>query len=171
MFLFVVYALGAWYLAFRWRRRVIGVLSIAIGLGLLAFFNLIHYRVAAVVGYESLLPAFRVLMYPYMAFVGGLALYLFSFPREVRPGAVQCRSCWYDFESLVAEYGDDTRCPECGTTVAEGRTRRGRRLARQRRDAMASLPVVSGAYTSVLAADQANGHAEQQDQRGQPAHE
>lgn len=146
MFIFVVYAIAVWFAAFRWRRRFLGIAIIVLSLVLLAFFNLMHYRVAAYFSYEALLPVFRVLMYPYMVFVGGLGLYLFSFPRELRRDVVQCRACWYDLDALVAESGESARCPECGATRDEARTRRGRRAARRRRHAISRVapPVLAG---------------------------
>ncbi|MGP1272276.1 MAG: hypothetical protein ACTS22_02985 [Phycisphaerales bacterium] len=153
MFLFVLYAVAVWFVAFRWRRRAAGLAAIGVAVGALALFNLVHYRVAAFFEYDRYIAAFRVIMYPYMAFVGGIGLYLFSFPRELRRGAVQCRACWYDLGALADEAGRVARCPECGATPAEARTRKGRRQARRRLRAHAA-PV-----SSLLAPHHAHRHA------------
>lgn len=162
MHLFVVYAVTVWYVAFRWRRKLGGIAVIAAAMVGLHFFNLIHGDFAAMFAYDERI--FRGLMYPYMVLVAAVGLYLFSFPRELPRGRVHCRACWFDL-SDHEDLDDDTPCPECGTTPAEARSRKGRRTARRRLarpQPLAEVPGIAITPDDWSAADDAHGYPDQQ---------
>lgn len=130
MILFVAYALAVWFLAYQQRRRARALLVISGALLVLHTVNVAHGWVAARYDYTHLLPVFRVLMYPYMALVAAMGLFLAVMPRRL--ALVPCRLCEYELHELTAELGPDVACPECGTTPSQASTRAGRRLARRR---------------------------------------
>ncbi len=135
MLLFVFFAVLVWYGAFTGRRRIGGIAALAAGMGLLFAVNMVHYRVAQMFGYEHLVPVFRVILYPYIVLVGSVGLFMVWLPIELPRGELHCRACTYDLSDLKVEVMGGDPCPECGATLAEAATRKGRRLARRRRHA------------------------------------
>lgn len=165
MHLFVAYAVVVWYLCFRWRRHLAGLAAIIVAMVGMHLFNLVHNDAAAIIGYDPRI--FRGLMYPYMGLVAAVGVYLFSFPRELPRGLVHCRACWFDLsdhEELTA----DTPCPECGTTRAEAKSRKGRKAAKRR---LANTKPAAEIQGLVLIAEPQSpaGHAES-DSHQQHAH-
>ncbi|MEM9167507.1 MAG: NADH-quinone oxidoreductase subunit J [Planctomycetota bacterium] len=164
MFLFVIYALAVWFAAFRWRRQILGLGAVIGGVLLLELFNVVHGRIASYWHYGDLLVVFRVVMYPYMVLVAMVGIYLALLPKELNRSEHACRACFYDLGALVDEMDDHTPCPECGTTIAEASTRKGRRDARRR--ARARARVAAGP----LPAEHADAHPERQHADRQPGH-
>ena len=130
MLLFVVYAVLLCYGAFVGRRRFGGFAAIAAGMLVLVMVNTVHGHIARVFHYEQLLPVFRVLMYPYMGLVFVCGMFFAMLPIELPRGELHCRLCRYDLTDLLEEMYAGGRCPECGATLAQTHTRKGRRLAR-----------------------------------------
>jgi len=170
MLLFVAYAVLVWYGAFSGRRRIGGIAAIGAGLFLLFIVNRVHYDVARVFGYEQLVPVFRVLLYPYIALVGSVGIFLVLLPIDLPRGDLHCLACRYDLSDLREEVESGSPCPECGATLAEAKTRRGRRLARNRRHALSKLPQESLPGISLASAEgEAGEGARDQHQHRQPA--
>ena len=140
MLLFVANAVLVWYGAFSGRRRLGGLAATAAGLFLLFIVNRVHYDVARAFGYEQLVPVFRVLLYPYIVLVGSVGIFLVMLPIDLPRGDLHCLACRYDLSDLREEVESGSPCPECGATLAEAKTRRGRRIARKRRHAMSRCP-------------------------------
>lgn len=163
MFLFVAYALIVWYASLKWRRRAAGLAAIIVALFGMHLFNMVHGDIARTFGYDENI--FRGLMYPYMALVAGVGLYLFSFPRELPRGRVHCRACWFDL-SDHEDLSPDTPCPECGTTANEAKTRKGRKAARRRLAHVGPTQPIQGLVLApepaASAADDANRDPNQQ---------
>ena len=139
MLLFVFFAILVWYGCFQGRRRMGGVAALLGGLLVLLMVNAVHFRVAQIFGYEHLVPVFRVLLYPYIALVGCVGLFMVTLPIDLPRGELHCKACRYDLTDLKQEVLEGDPCPECGATIAEASTRKGRRLARKRRHARNKL--------------------------------
>lgn len=172
MLLFVAYAVLVWYGAFSGRRRAGGFAAVGAGMFLLFTVNAIHLHVAQAFGYEHLVPVFRVLLYPYIAMVGLIGVFLVTLPIELPRGELHCRACRYDLSDLVQEVRAGSPCPECGATLAEASTRRGRRAARRRRHALGrvEMPSMPGIRVG-LGAQQPGDRADDQHQHRQAADE
>ena len=93
MLLFVFFAVLVWYGAFVGRRRLGGIAAIAAGIAVLLAINAMHFRVAQIFGYEHLVPVFRVILYPYIALVGAVGLFMVWLPIELPRGELHCRAC------------------------------------------------------------------------------
>lgn len=172
MLLFVAYAVLVWYGAFSGRRRLGGFAAIGAGLFVLLTVNAVHLHVAQALGYEHLVPVFRVLLYPYIAMVVAVATFLVLLPIELPRGEIHCRVCRYDLSDLKEEVRAGSPCPECGTTLAEGLTRKGRRTAHRRRRAMSRLePEPVTGISLGLAPHQPHDRAQDQHEHRQPADE
>lgn len=103
MFIFGLYTVIVWWLAFGWRRRWLGALSVTMGtLGMFGIKGLL-----ALLPEPS--PLMDVLIIPYAAllFIGGV--YIVALPRPRR--ILACKSCLYDMKGHEEE---GARCPECG---------------------------------------------------------
>ncbi len=111
MFAFVLYAILVWYLAIRWRRRLIGLVSLAAGLAGIAFIGYFHLLLSRWTDGAIYLPLLQIMLYPYGLLVGGAGLFMVCLPRR-RPTAY-CKACSYDLAGLDPEID---RCPECGST-------------------------------------------------------
>lgn len=110
MFIFVLYALGVWYLCGKYRRQWKGILWIVLGVGGIALVGWIHYRAAIYFGRGMYFSVMAHLLVPYgglVAFLGGAIL---TFPRK--RCADRCFTCGYD---LVGHEVAEPICPECGT--------------------------------------------------------
>lgn len=172
MLLFVFFAVLVWYGAFTGRRRLGGIAALAAGIVVLLAINAVHYRVAQIFGYEHLVPVFRVILYPYIALVGAVGLFMVWLPIELPRGELHCRACMYDLSDLKVEVMGGDPCPECGATLAEASTRKGRRLARKRRHARGRLapePMMGIQLRS--APQEAQDTANDQDEQWKPADE
>jgi hypothetical protein len=132
MLLFVFYAVLVWYGAFRGRRRFVGLAVLLVGILFLLLVNRVHLEVARAYNYDEYVAVFRVLLYPYIIFVGSVSLFLVSLPIELPKGELHCKVCRYDLSDLKDEVLSGEPCPECGATIQEASSRGGRRLARKR---------------------------------------
>ncbi len=114
LILFVVYAVVTWYLVCRWRRTWRGALTLWVamsGLTAVAFF---HLKLNDWTNGTIYLRQMQTLLYPYIALVMGVGLFLFLLPRLPSSGFF-CRGCRYDLDGLDIDPGDsEVRCPECG---------------------------------------------------------
>jgi len=124
MFLFVIYALGVWYLAFLWRRSMAGYGAVIGGILVLVGVAWMHIVLVRRWPMWFNLPVLQIMLYPYTILVGVMGFFIASLPPSGR------RACGYDLSGHEGE--EIGRCPECGTTTNEMRTRRGRRRARRR---------------------------------------
>lgn len=116
----VIYACLIWFFAAKHRRRWPGVLAVVLGLSVLALIgstSLTDDRGAASSGAWFTLPEglrhglrlFMVLLVPYGAMVGLVAVFLVCLPRpKVASG---CTGCGYDLSGLNPL---GLVCPECG---------------------------------------------------------
>ena len=124
MFLFVVYAIAVWYAAFRWRRTATAYAWVIAGILGLVGVAWVHAKLAQRWPNLFVISQLQLLLYPYTILVGVMGFFIASLPLS------GCRLCGYDLSGHEGE--DIERCPECGATTAEMRTRRGRRAARRR---------------------------------------
>jgi hypothetical protein len=124
VFAFVVYAVGVWYAAARWRRRWESFAWILAGFGGLVLVAYFHWRLNIWTHGNIYLPVLRVLLYPYTALVVGVGLFIALLPRRVIPWA-HCPACTYDLRGLDAPVES---CPECGMTEELGRLTYGRQF-------------------------------------------
>jgi hypothetical protein len=112
MFAFVVYAVLAWYLAFKWRRewRGFGVVLLSLaGVALVAYFHICLNRWT---NGRIYLPVLQVLLYPYGVLVGMVGVFLAVLPLRHK---FSCRACGFELSGLES---DNPRCPECGLEEA-----------------------------------------------------
>lgn len=168
MLLFVFFAILVWYGSFQGRRRLGGIAALAGGMFVLLTVNAVHFRVAQIFGYEELVPVFRVLLYPYIALVGAVGLFMVTLPIDLPRGEIHCKACRYDLTDLKQEVLEGDPCPECGATIAEASTRKGRRLARKRRYARSRLaPEPMAGLRLGLALDEPHEAARDEHQQGQ----
>lgn len=117
MFAFVVYAVGIWYAAARWRRRWQSFAWVAAGLFGCVFVAWLHTRLNIYTHGKIYLPILRSLLYPYTGLVVVVGLYIACLPRGNRFHGC-CPWCKYDLAGLPRP----AKCPECGrVTVAEVR--------------------------------------------------
>lgn len=156
VFIFGLYTVFVWWLAFGWRRRVVGFLAVFAGVfGLLTVKALIKL-IPDPDGRPF--PLVDVLLYPYMGLLLFGGLYILILPRPKKP--MTCRRCSYDLAGHTA----GAQCPECGTESAAVPARRVVRPTPRR---VAGRP--SAAYPS--AAYQAVRPAQHEHAQGQPGDE
>lgn len=109
---FVIYAVLVWWAGYHWRRRWLGLASVALGfLGLLCI-AVIHLQLNEWTHGRIYLPVLQVLLYPYTVLVVAGGLFMAAMPKML---PFRCASCGYDLEGLE---GDLAVCPECGRTHA-----------------------------------------------------
>lgn len=141
MFAFVAYAIGVWYAAARYRRRLAAFLWVGAGLlGLLGIAYL-HHWLSVWTGGKIYVPLMRSLLYPYTLLVVAVGVFIACLPRPPSPcrkcghdtsqdgldaracggcglprayraQGTRCGLCKYDLSGLDLDEG---RCPECGT--------------------------------------------------------
>jgi hypothetical protein len=107
VFVFGLYTVIVWWLAFRHRRRWRGILFVVLGSGgLFLLSQAVDRLFPTPEGRGS--PILQVLLIPYeiLLFIGGL--YIVWLPR--RHSVMTCEACGYDMRGL----DDGARCPECG---------------------------------------------------------
>lgn len=128
MLLFVLYAVLVWYACARWRRRLLGFVCVAAGLGGVVGVAIFHIHLNRWTGGRLYLPVLQSLLYPYGVLVTLMGVYIACLPRAMP--ALHCRKCQYDLAGLEEE---DPRCPECGLAAAAPRKRhpRGKRARRE----------------------------------------
>lgn len=109
---FVIYGVVVWWLAFRlrgsWRASIPPLLGLA---GVMAAAWL-HGRLNEWSGGQINLPALRVVLYPYGAFILIVGLYIAWLPAPAigrKDG--RCHRCLYDLRGQPA---GSSKCPECG---------------------------------------------------------
>ncbi|PHQ82702.1 MAG: hypothetical protein COB69_01095 [Phycisphaera sp.] len=132
MLLFVVYAMLVWYGSLRGRRRLSGYAVLIGGVLFLLLVNRLHLEVAKMYNFVEYVAVLRVLLYPYIALVGGIGFFLVRLPIDLPRGELHCKVCRYDLSDLKDEVFGGGPCPECGATIEEAKSRAGRRLARKR---------------------------------------
>ncbi len=114
MFAFVVYAVGIWYAAARWRRRWQSFAWVTAGFFGCVFVAWLHTRLNIYTHGKIYLPILRSLLYPYTGLVVVVGLYIACLPRGNRFHGC-CPWCKYDLTGLPRP----AKCPECGrVTVA-----------------------------------------------------
>ncbi|MFN7021445.1 MAG: hypothetical protein ACK4WH_08980 [Phycisphaerales bacterium] len=120
MILPVIYACLMWFFAAKYRRQWPGVLTVVLGLSVLALIgstSLTDDRGAASSGALFTIPVglrhglrlFMVLLVPYGAMVGLVAVFLVCLPRP--KFMTGCKGCGYDLSGLNPL---GLICPECG---------------------------------------------------------
>lgn len=109
MFAFVVYAVGIWYAAAKWRRRWLSFAWVGIGFLGCVFVAWLHYRLNIYTHGKIYLPILRSLLYPYTGLVVVVGLYIACLPRGNRLEGC-CPWCRYDLKGLPRP----AKCPECG---------------------------------------------------------
>ncbi|MCA9297458.1 MAG: hypothetical protein KDA28_00245, partial [Phycisphaerales bacterium] len=117
MLFFSLYAVAVWAGAMHWRRSLLGLGWVLLGLIGLLVLGWFHIKLSEWTNHTIFLPILQAMLYPYSALVtlGGLALC--AFPRRpVVDG--WCPSCGYDLVGLTM-----ARCPECGGRVTLRRSR------------------------------------------------
>ncbi|MEX2218913.1 MAG: hypothetical protein WD749_09155 [Phycisphaerales bacterium] len=109
MFVFALYAVLVWWLAARWRRQWGSFAVVAAGLALLLAVAWLHYLLSLWSEGRIYLPVFQSILYPYIALVTLVGLYIACLPANSR--LPLCPACDYDLGGLEDE---TTSCPECG---------------------------------------------------------
>ena len=121
MFIFGLYTVMVWWIAFRHRRRWLGLVAVVVGVaGMYLVSELLARLFPTADGRGS--PMVAVLLIPYlgMLLVGGLYIVALPGPKRV----MTCRGCGYDMRGL----DEGSRCPECGredAAVMPARSSRG----------------------------------------------
>ncbi len=124
MFIFGLYTVLIWWIAFRYRRRWLGAGAVVVGVaGMYIVSELLAVMFPTADGRGSPLIAMLLLPYEGMLFVGGM--YIVALPRPKR--LMTCRGCSYDMRGLDA----GSRCPECGRAEAAVVGRGGRSASPQ----------------------------------------
>lgn len=113
VFIFVLYAMGIWYLCGKHRRQWKGVLWIVLGLAGIGVVGWLHYQGAVYFGRASYFSVMSHLLIPYAALVAFLGGAILTFPRKQSPD--RCLKCGYD---LIGHEVAEPICPECGTPHA-----------------------------------------------------
>ncbi len=113
MIFFVAYAMLVWYGALLWRRRAWGFACVGggfFGLLLVAWF---HLKLNEWTEGGIFLPVFQSILYPYIALVVAVGLFIASLPtrEQLAERDKLCVRCRYDLSGLD---GAQQRCPECG---------------------------------------------------------
>lgn len=119
MFFFPVYAVIAWALAFRFRRKWKGAGVVALSvLGLIGL-AWVHWKLSVITHGRVYLPILQMLLYPYIVLVAFGGVFVAAMPR--RPGRGQCHACGYGLAGLEAGHAGVV-CPECGAGAAVPRS-------------------------------------------------
>jgi predicted RNA-binding Zn-ribbon protein involved in translation (DUF1610 family) len=113
----IIYAVGTWYLAMRWRRRWLSFAAVTISAGLLCWLGLavragdLDWATApgGVTG-PLRLHVVEAFLWPYTALVFILGVFI-SCLRRTAPSEAHCPRCHYDLSALDPE---GLICPECG---------------------------------------------------------
>ncbi|GEM_PF-1897475 len=108
---FVGYALLIWFGSAKHRRSLIGLGVVASGVGGLVVISYAHWLMGEYYP-ELMIQGLQILMYPYIAVVGAVGLFIASMPRPAPVGA--CRGCHYDLQGIDTSI---TKCPECGHKI------------------------------------------------------
>ncbi len=114
LILFPIYALLVWYACLRWRRQLMGVAALLLGLALIGLLARLDIAVRQALHLPDNGPLFRFMLYAeavIVALVGGLLVFLP--PRKL--AKVPCRRCGYELHGLDEA---NPTCPECGTEFA-----------------------------------------------------
>lgn len=148
MFAFVLYALGVWYAAARYRRTLAGFLWVGAGLLGLVVISLGHYGLFVYTKGAVNLPVLGSLLWPFAVLVVGVGLYIAALPRpkvlcercgtdltqgrhealpvcpccglrrSYRAHGRACAMCKYDLSGMDEDAGI---CPECGVRYTHRR--------------------------------------------------
>ncbi|CAN5845910.1 hypothetical protein BH11PLA1_BH11PLA1_14300 [soil metagenome] len=118
------YALLVWLLAFRWRRHLVGLIIPPLGGVLILLLVPAAAALQRRLGFDSSLPALRLLFWVEAAAVFSVGMLLASMPRP--RGGPRCPYCRY---SLMGLDPGATRCPECGTPFDHYASLRARALS------------------------------------------
>jgi len=123
LFLFIIYAVGIWFAAGRWRREWRGLLSVVGGVAGVLLVGYLHIRLNEWTKGGIYLPVLQSILYPFGALVGFVGLFIVTLPRTQIPSS--CSRCGYD---LQGQEESPPICPECGAASnhkhAPGETRR-----------------------------------------------
>ncbi len=125
MLLFVLYGMGAWILAAKWRRLWRGYFAVALSLIILLLAASFYAKLSRWTGGRIALPLMQILLYPYIAVIFMGSLFLVAMPRPHTHRHGHCARCDYDLAGLepslptLAAIANATtplavRCPECG---------------------------------------------------------
>jgi hypothetical protein len=116
LILFAIHAVVVWALAFRWRRRWLG-------LGIVLFGAVVPALITGAPLLLSVIPPdwqpfrfgleLKLLFWAEAVIVLGLGLFIVAMPRS--PGYPHCAHCRYDIRGLDASI---TSCPECGSPIS-----------------------------------------------------
>lgn len=109
---FVIYLVLVWYLAYRFRRRLIGYGVVVMGFAGLVMLGYLHWRMSEWTHGRIYLPVLQVLLYPYTLLVGAGGVFMASMPKML---PLRCATCDYDLAGLE---GSVVTCPECGRAHA-----------------------------------------------------
>lgn len=117
MFVFVLYAVTVWLGAARWRRRPGGFVCVFLGFVVLLGVALLHVQLSRWTEGKIYLPVLQSLLYPYIALVTGVGLFIAMLPTRAQCVEHEngCAWCGYDLRGLDAER--TLRCPECGRSA------------------------------------------------------
>lgn len=112
--LFPLYAFLVWYACLRWRRRVLGVAALAMGIMLIALLAHLDLAIRRWLHMTDTGPLFRFMLYAEGGMVGMVGALLVLLP-PTRRAQTPCRRCGYELLGL-----DDANptCPECGLAYA-----------------------------------------------------
>lgn len=114
LILFPAYAFLVWYACLRWRRQLMGVAALVLGVMLIALLAQFDLTIRRALHLHDDGPLFRFMLYSEGVIVGMVGAILVLVPSH--PAAVQpCRRCGYELHGL--EVANPT-CPECGTAYA-----------------------------------------------------
>lgn len=114
MVLFPIYAFLVWYACLRWRRQVMGVAVLALGIMAILLLAQLDITIRQALHVPDNGPLFRFMLYAEGLMVGLVGVLLVALPPR-RAAIVPCRRCGYELQGL--EEANPT-CPECGTIFA-----------------------------------------------------
>lgn len=109
MIFFVAYAALTWYLAYRWRRHILGLVVLVASLGGLVLLGYIHWQFNQWSGGKLFLPVLQALLYPFGGLVALMGGFMYLMPRTY--AGRRCQRCGYDVTGLAEE--GRWLCPEC----------------------------------------------------------
>jgi hypothetical protein len=112
--LFPLYAFLVWYACLRWRRQLMGVAALVVGILLILLLAQLDVAIRRALHLADNGPLFRFMLYAEGGMVGMVGALLVLLPPR-RNAHTPCRSCGYELLGL-----DDVNptCPECGMTFA-----------------------------------------------------